>query len=178
MTERRNQMENTIASLFLTAAIDVPSMLFGLYPPPMQPAIEIDPTATGAVPADNSLPGHAGWTSGVLERLMEQLVLTDAQERRIRAIFEEHREEIEPLIAELKENREQLRSMSKDGLFHETDVLARATRQAAVLTDLIVAKQEIKTNIYAVLTEAQRMQSEKIIDLLELYPIPFAHGSM
>ena len=121
--------------------------------------------------------GHGG-PGGWIMRILSHLDLTQAQETEIKGILAEQRTRIHPLITQLKNNREELRSISKDGEFNEAQVRAIATKQSTVLAELIVAKQQVKSKIYAVLTPEQRTQAEKMLDLLKPSHGRFGHGDM
>ena len=95
-------------------------------------------------------------------RLLEKLNLTDAQKNQMHSIMTEERPKIKPLVQNLKEGRDQLRTLRKSGQFDEAKVRAIAKGQADIRTELIVEKERVKSKIYAILTPEQRAQAEQM----------------
>ncbi|MGA2401273.1 MAG: Spy/CpxP family protein refolding chaperone [Syntrophobacteraceae bacterium] len=94
--------------------------------------------------------------------LWKKLNLTDAQKNQIDPIISEEREKIKPLVQQLKAGRDQLNDLRKSGPFDEAKVRSIAKGQADTLTELIVAKERMKSRIYAVLTPEQRTKAEEL----------------
>ncbi|MGO9373684.1 MAG: Spy/CpxP family protein refolding chaperone, partial [Syntrophobacteraceae bacterium] len=61
-----------------------------------------------------------------------------------------------------KAGREQLNALIKSGPFDEAKVRSIAKGQADILANMIVARERIKSQIYAVLTPEQRAKAEKL----------------
>jgi protein CpxP len=93
---------------------------------------------------------------------LEKLNLTDAQKNQMHSIMTEERPKIKPLVQNLKEGRDQLRTLRKSGQFDEAKVRAIAKGQADIRTELIVEKERVKSKIYAILTPEQRAQAEQM----------------
>ena len=69
---------------------------------------------------------------------------------------------MKPMFQQLKAGREQLDALIKSGPFDEAKVRSIAKAQADTLADMIVAKQRMKSKIYAVLTPEQHAKAEKL----------------
>lgn len=94
--------------------------------------------------------------------LWKKLNLTDAQRSQVRSIIAEDRAKIKPLLQQLKAGRDQLDALRKSGPFDETKVRSIAKGQADTLTELVVARERMKSRIYAVLTPEQRAKAEQL----------------
>lgn len=92
----------------------------------------------------------------------EKLDLTKAQKEKIHTIIAQERPKIKPLLQQLRAGHEQLRELRKSGPFNEKKVRAIAQGQANTLVNLIVERERVKSQIYAVLTPQQRAKAEKI----------------
>lgn len=158
-------MKENFATMFRIAVITLALTAFGFSSAGAQETKEPRKMrATKEAHMQHGHKGHGDWGYGILKRMSRKLDLTEAQKEEIKAILAEERTKIDPLLAELRKNREELRSISKDGSFNEAEVRAVATRQAATLTELIVAKQHVKFRTYSVLTDEQRAKAEKMLD--------------
>ncbi len=96
-----------------------------------------------------------------LDRASVYLGLSDEQEARIKAILEAEKPKVQPLVAELAANRKALQQATDNGTFDEAQVKALADKQGDTLAALIVEKERVKTQIYAVLTPEQRAKAEQ-----------------
>ncbi|MDX2034132.1 MAG: Spy/CpxP family protein refolding chaperone [Blastocatellia bacterium] len=103
----------------------------------------------------------------VLNRASVVLGLTDEQETQIKAILETAKPTVQPLVAQLAVNHKALAEATANGAFNETQVKAIAARQGDTLAALIVEKERVKTQIYAILTPEQRAQAEQIRERIE-----------
>ncbi len=115
-------------------------------------------------PRDEAAPEHCGKWKGHHRHfaLWKKLNLIDAQRNQIKAIMSEERPKMKPLFQQLKAGREQLDALIKSGPFDEAKVQSIAKGQAATLADMIVARERMKSRIYAVLTPEQRARAEKL----------------
>ncbi len=131
--------------------------------------------ADKAAPKDEAAKGHCGEWKGhhrhfgrhhghfaLWKMFGRKLHLTDAQRTQIKTIVSAERPKMKPLFEQLKAGREQLETLIKSGPFDEAKVRSIAKAQANTLTDMIVAKERMKSQIYAVLTPEQRAKAEKL----------------
>ncbi|MGA3114659.1 MAG: Spy/CpxP family protein refolding chaperone [Syntrophobacteraceae bacterium] len=93
----------------------------------------------------------------------KKLNLTDAQKKEMFSIRLEERAKMKPLVQKLKAGRDELRALPK-GQFDEAKVRAIAKGQADTIADMIVAKEHMKSRIFAVLTPEQRTKVEQMCE--------------
>jgi Spy/CpxP family protein refolding chaperone len=96
----------------------------------------------------------------IMNRIAAELGLTDAQKQEIKGIVAAERSQVEPLLRQLAATRQQLRAASRDGSFDEAQVRTLAEQQSQTITELIVARERVKSKIYHVLTPEQRAKAE------------------
>ena len=101
--------------------------------------------------------GHHGH-----HHLWKKLHLTDAQKTQIHTIISEERAKMKPLIQQLKAGRDQLIALRKSGPFDEAKVRSIAKGQADTIVELIVARESMKSKIFAVLTPEQRTKAQAL----------------
>ncbi len=94
--------------------------------------------------------------------LWKKLHITDAQKTQIHAIISEERAKMEPLFEQLKAGHKELKALRKSGTFDEAQVRSIAKGQADTIVELIVAKERMKSGIYAVLTPEQRAKAQEL----------------
>ena len=121
-----------------------------------------DPQDTGAAKGEcrghwKHHHGHHGH-----HHLWKKLHLTDAQKTQIHTIISEERAKMKPLVQQLKAGRDQLIALRKSGPFDEAKVRAIAKGQADTLIELIVARESMKSKIFAVLTPEQRTKAQEL----------------
>ena len=115
-------------------------------------------------PKDEAAQEHRGKWKGHHRHfgLWKKLNLTEAQRNQIKTIMSEERPKMKPLFQQLKAGREQLNALITSGPFDEAKVQSIAKGQEATLADMIVARERMKSRIYAVLTPEQRARAEKL----------------
>lgn len=96
------------------------------------------------------------------EHFWKQLNLTQKQKSEIKAIREQARTEMQPLIKELKEGHKKLMELRKTGSFDEAKVSAVAEEQARTLTKVIVERERTVYKMRAVLTPKQRAKLDQM----------------
>ncbi|HKD92047.1 MAG TPA: Spy/CpxP family protein refolding chaperone [Terriglobales bacterium] len=106
---------------------------------------------------------RAGHEHGVFgQRMAQQLGLSDAQQQQIKGILQAERPKMQPLMQELKQERQQMNSLTESGSFNEAAVRSAATKQAQTETDLAVERARVKSQIFAVLTPDQRTKAQEM----------------
>ena len=63
---------------------------------------------------------------------------------------------MQPLMQQLRQGNQQMRQLEQAGTFDETKVRAVATQQAQAMTELMVQKARIKSEMMQVLTADQK----------------------
>ncbi|MGO9021048.1 MAG: Spy/CpxP family protein refolding chaperone [Syntrophobacteraceae bacterium] len=107
---------------------------------------------------DEHWKGHHGH-----HHLWKKLNLTDAQKKEMFSIRLEERAKMKPLVEKLKAGRDELHALPK-GQFDEAKVRAVAKGQADTIADMIVAKERMKSRLFAVLTPEQRTKVEQMCE--------------
>ena len=105
--------------------------------------------------------GIPAFAQKFLDRASVYLSLSDAQEAQIKAILEAEKPKVQPLVFELAATRKALNEATDNGAFNEAQVKAIAAKQGETLAALIVEKERVKTQVYAVLTPEQRAKAEQ-----------------
>lgn len=96
------------------------------------------------------------------ERMAQQLGLSDAQQQQIKSILQAEKPKMQPLMQELRQERQQMNSLTESGNFDEGAVRAAASKQAQTETDLAVERARVKAQIFAVLTPDQRTKAQEM----------------
>jgi periplasmic protein CpxP/Spy len=101
--------------------------------------------------------GHRGGGFGNMLGMMgDYLDLTDAQRTQMKAIITKEKPTMQPLMQQLRQGNQQMRQLEQAGTFDETKVRAVATQQAQAMTELMVQKARIKSEMMQVLTADQK----------------------
>jgi Spy/CpxP family protein refolding chaperone len=106
---------------------------------------------------------HQGW---MLKKMTKELNLTEAQQGQVKNILQAEHGKIQPLMQQMREN-EKARNQAVTENFNEADARAFATKQAQLNADLIVEKERMKSQIYAVLTPEQRQKAMQLLQQRE-----------
>lgn len=101
--------------------------------------------------------------AGRLEFLTEELALSDAQVEQIDALRAQTREQVRPLMEQMREIRQALREVSGPN-YDAASVESLARSQGELSTQLIIEKEATKAQMLEVLTPEQR---DQLIELLE-----------
>lgn len=96
-----------------------------------------------------------GW---MLKHMAKQLNLTEAQQTQINGIMADEKTKIKPMMQQLRQN-EQAENANVNGTFDENQARTFANKQAQLMTDLIVEKERMRSQVYAVLTPEQRQKA-------------------
>jgi Spy/CpxP family protein refolding chaperone len=100
-----------------------------------------------------------GW---MLKYMTKQLNLTDAQQTQIKDIMAGEKTKIKPMMQQLRQNQ-QAEDANRNGSFDENQARAFANKQAQLMTDLIVEKERMRSQVYAVLTPEQRQKALQLM---------------
>lgn len=100
---------------------------------------------------------RAGMFGGPMARMLtRRLDLTAAQRTQIRDILQKEKPTIQPLMKQMAQNRFQITQLELNGNFDESQVRALATQQAQTMSDLIVQRARIESELIQVLTPDQK----------------------
>jgi Spy/CpxP family protein refolding chaperone len=100
-----------------------------------------------------------GW---MLKQMTRQLDLTEAQQTQIKGIMASEKTKIKPMMQQLRQNQ-QAEDANINGSFDENQARAFANKQAQLMTDLIVEKERMRSQVYAVLTPEQRQKALQLM---------------
>lgn len=104
--------------------------------------------------------GHRkGW---MLKHMAKQLNLTEAQQTQIKGIMADEKTKMNPIQQQLRQN-EQAQEANINGTFDEAQARTFAGKQSQLMTDLIVEKQRLRSQIFAVLTPEQRQKAQQLM---------------
>jgi len=84
------------------------------------------------------------------------LGLTEDQKVKLKELRAASRTSIKPVREAMKANREKMRTLTANGAFDEAQVTALANEQAGLQAKLIVERQRMKSQLFAVLTDEQK----------------------
>lgn len=100
-----------------------------------------------------------GW---MLRHMTKELNLTTDQQTQIKSIMQAEKTKTRPLMQQMRQN-EQQQNAAINGNFDEAQARAFASKQAQIMSDLIVEKERTKSQIYAVLTPEQRQKAQQLM---------------
>jgi protein CpxP len=103
--------------------------------------------------------GNNGW---MLKHMVKQLNLTEAQQTQIKGIMANEKTKIKPMVQQLRQNQ-QAEDANVNGSFDENQARTFANKQAQLMTDLIVEKERMRSQVYAVLTPEQRQKALQLM---------------
>lgn len=96
------------------------------------------------------------------ERIAEKLNLSDEQKTQVKAILEDSKTRVKPLMDAMHENHKQAENLGADGVFNEEQVNQIAQKQSETMKQLFIEKEKTKAQIFAVLTPEQRTEAAKM----------------
>ncbi len=100
--------------------------------------------------------GKRGHHRGGFGMAFRGLDLTEEQKAKLKDIHTASRESLKPVMESLKANREKMEALTANGAFDEAQVTALANEQAGLSAKLIVERQRSKSQVFALLTDAQK----------------------
>jgi len=93
-----------------------------------------------------------------------RLDLTDAQQAQIKDIMAKEKPTLKPLFLQLAQANHQLRQFEESGNFDEAQVRALAAQQSQTITELIVQKARIESEMLQLLTPDQKTKFKELMD--------------
>ena len=119
------------------------------------------PAGTSQSGTTQAQPGRRGFMRRHLNRMAQQLNLTDSQKQQGREIFQQARQSAQPIRQELKQNREALRAAAK-GNQGDTQIQMLANKQGQLLGQLVAIRTEASAKFYQMLTPEQRAKADQM----------------
>lgn len=108
--------------------------------------------------------GHFGGRGGHggPAMFLRGLDLNDDQKAKVKEIMKASKANIEPLMKQIRENRQKAAGLGTDGKFDQSQVEAAAAEQGNLVAKLIVEKEKAKAEIFAILSDEQRAKAIEI----------------
>ena len=100
--------------------------------------------------------GHRGGFDSLLGRMGDYLELTDAQRTQMKSIMAKEKGTMRPLMQLLAHGNQQMRQVEEASTFDEGRVRTLATQQSQALTELMVQRARLKSEMVQVLTPDQK----------------------
>ena len=109
---------------------------------------------------------HGGGMFGEhqLQFFTDYLDLTDTQQAQAKEILAKEKPTIQPLVQQMKDSRRQLHQLEMSGTFEEGKVRNLAALQAQTMTELIVQKARIHSELIQILTPDQKSKLNKFME--------------
>ena len=99
---------------------------------------------------DGMFEGH------MLHFFTDYLDLTDAQQAQVKDIMAKEKPALKPLMQQMAQSHQQIRELTMAGTFDEAKVRTLATQQAQTMTEIIVQKARIESEMIQILTPEQK----------------------
>jgi P pilus assembly/Cpx signaling pathway, periplasmic inhibitor/zinc-resistance associated protein len=111
--------------------------------------------------------GEFGFGGRMMGFFADYLDLTDAQRAQVKDIMAKEKTTMQPLMQQLSQSHQQLRTLEESATFDEAKVRALAAQNTQLMTELIVQKARIKNELFQVLTPEQKAKMAKFEDRRE-----------
>ena len=108
--------------------------------------------------------------------MTDTLDLTDAQQAQAKQILDKEKPNFTPLMQQLKDGHKQMRALEESSTFDEAAVRSLVTQQAQAMTELIVTKARVKSELFAILTTDQKAKATKMLNRHEDRMMQHMHG--
>jgi protein CpxP len=99
---------------------------------------------------------HGDGFASLLGRMGDYLDLTDAQRTQMKSILAKEKSTMQPLLQQLAQGNQQMRQLEEASTFDEGKVRTLAGQQTQMLTEVMVQKARIKSELVQVLTPDQK----------------------
>lgn len=120
--------------------------------------------------------GDGMFSEHMLGFFTDYLNLSDAQQSQIKDILAKEKPTIQPLMQQMAQSHHDLRQLEESGTFDEAKVRALASQQAQTMTELIVQKARIHSEMFQVLTPDQKAKMTQFMDRREQRFRKHMHG--
>lgn len=98
-----------------------------------------------------------------LQRMAQELNLTDEQQQKIRAIHDKERDSFKQIGQQMRNNRKALYQLDTTDAGYEGKVKQLARKQGELVERMIVLHSRERAAVHAVLTPEQREQAKKLM---------------
>jgi len=90
------------------------------------------------------------------------LDLTDEQRSKVKEIMEASKANIQPLMQQMHDNHAKIARLGVDGKFDQAQVEALANQQGSITSQMIVEKEKVKAQVFAILTDEQKAKAAEM----------------
>lgn len=122
-------------------------------------AVGVSQTVKGA-----HMHGGGMFSEHAIGFLTDYLDLTAAQQAQVKDIVAKEKPTLDSLHQQMKQGRDELKQLETSGTFDEAKVRAAASQQSQTMTDLIVEKARIHSQLFQILTPEQKTKMTKLMD--------------
>jgi len=109
---------------------------------------------------------HHGGLDGHFEHILgfyaDKLDLSSAQQDQIKSIWAKEKPALQPLMQQMKQGHEAMRTLQASGLFDEAKTRALATQNAQVMIEIEVQHARIQSEMLQVLTADQKTKYQQL----------------
>lgn len=106
--------------------------------------------------------GERGNRGGGKGMMLRGLNLSDAQKAQVKQIMETSRENTKSVHEQMKANRQQLKAISANGNFNQSQIQSLANLQGTLHAQMLVEKERVKSEIYQILTTEQKAKAAEM----------------
>ena len=96
--------------------------------------------------------------------MFRQLNLTDDQKGKVKEIFEANKGTAQPLMEQLKANHERIAALNGSD---DAQLQTLAKQQGDLIAQMIVAREHVKSQVFAILTDEQKAKAEQMRDQMK-----------
>jgi protein CpxP len=96
--------------------------------------------------------------------MFRQLNLTDDQKAKVKEIFEANKGTAQPLMEQLKANHEKIAALNGSD---DAQLQTLAKQQGDLLAQMIVAREHVKSQVFAILTDEQKAKAAQVKDQMK-----------
>jgi protein CpxP len=114
-------------------------------------------------PAHQGFRGGRGFGGPMLGMFFHQLNLSDAQKSQIKRIMTQERPTLKPLMQQMAQGENQLRTLELSGTFDEAQARTIATQQSQNMTELMVQRARVESEMIQVLTPEQKTKLGQLV---------------
>ena len=107
--------------------------------------------------------GGRGFGGPRFGMLFHQLNLSDAQKTQMKQIMTQERPTLKPLMQQMAQGENQLRTLELSGTFDEAQARTIATQQSQNMTELMVQRARVESEMIQVLTPDQKTKLAQLV---------------
>lgn len=90
------------------------------------------------------------------------LDLTNEQKAKVKEIMEASKANIQPLMQQMHDNHAKIARLGVDGKFDQAQVETLANQQGSITSQMIVEKEKVKAQVFAILTDEQKAKAAEM----------------